>query len=46
MLKAFKIKFTPRRDCEEEAAKCMAEMDLDKDGRVSFAEFVIRWRIS
>lgn len=34
------------RDCEEEAAKCMAEMDLDKDGRVSFAEFVVRWRIS
>jgi len=34
------------RDIEEEAEKCMQEMDLDKDGRVSFAEFLIRWRIS
>ena len=24
----------------------MEEMDLDKDGRVSYAEFVIKWRIS
>jgi len=34
------------RNCEEEAAKCMDEMDLDKDGKVSYAEFVLRWRIS
>ena len=34
------------RNCEEEAEKCMAEMDLDKDGKVSYAEFVIKWRVS
>jgi len=34
------------RNCEEEASKCMDEMDLDKDGRVSYAEFVLRWRVS
>ena len=34
------------RNCEEEARKCMEEMDLDKDGRVSYAEFVLRWRVS
>merc|ERR1712227_132886 len=31
---------------EEEASKCMDEMDLDKDGKVSYAEFVLRWRVS
>jgi Ca2+-binding EF-hand superfamily protein len=34
------------RNCEEEATKYMEEMHLDKDGRVSYAEFVIKWRIS
>merc|ERR1712106_416015 len=34
------------RNCEEEATKCMEEMDLDKDGGVSYAEFVVKWRIS
>merc|ERR1712110_726886 len=34
------------RNCEEEANKCMDEMDLDKDGKVSYAEFVLRWRVS
>ena len=31
---------------EEEAAKCIREMDLDGDGRVSFAEFMVKWRVS
>jgi len=34
------------RNCEEEARKCMDEMDLDRDGKVSYAEFVLRWRVS
>jgi len=34
------------RDTEEEAGKCMEEMDLDKDGKVSYAEFLLKWRIS
>jgi len=31
---------------EEEAAKCLQEMDLDGDGKVSFAEFMVKWKIS
>ncbi len=31
---------------EEEASKCIAEMDLDGDGRVSFAEFMVKWRVT
>jgi len=34
------------KDTEEEAGKCMEEMDLDKDGKVSYAEFLLKWRIS
>jgi len=34
------------RNCEEEARKCMDEMDLDRDGKVSYAEFVLRWRVN
>ncbi len=30
----------------EEAAKCLAEMDLDGDGRVSYAEFMVKWKIT
>ena len=31
---------------EEEASKCLKEMDLDGDGRVSYAEFMVKWRIT
>ena len=31
---------------EEEAAKCLKEMDLDGDGKVSFAEFMVKWKIT
>lgn len=31
---------------EEEAGKCLKEMDLDGDGRVSYAEFMVKWRIT
>lgn len=31
---------------EEEAAKCLQEMDLDGDGKVSFAEFMVKWKIT
>ena len=31
---------------EEEALKCLREMDLDGDGRVSYAEFMVKWRVS
>jgi len=31
---------------EEEANKCLKEMDLDGDGRVSFAEFMVKWKIT
>ena len=30
---------------EEEATKCLNEMDLDGDGRVSYAEFMIKWKL-
>ena len=30
---------------EEEATKCINEMDLDGDGRVSYAEFMIKWKL-
>jgi len=31
---------------EEEANKCLSEMDLDGDGRVSFAEFMVKWKVT
>ncbi len=31
---------------EEEASKCIKEMDLDGDGKVSFAEFMLKWRVT
>ena len=31
---------------EEEANKCLKEMDLDGDGRVSFAEFMVKWKVT
>jgi len=31
---------------EEEATKCLNEMDLDGDGRVSYPEFMLKWRVS
>ena len=31
---------------EEEAAKCLKEMDLDGDGKVSYAEFMVKWRVT
>ena len=31
---------------EEEAVKCIADMDIDGDGKVSYAEFVVKWRTS
>ena len=31
---------------EEEAVKCLREMDLDGDGRVSYAEFMVKWRVT
>lgn len=31
---------------EEEASKCLKEMDLDGDGKVSYAEFMVKWRVS
>ncbi len=31
---------------EEEASKCIKEMDLDGDGKVSFAEFMVKWRVT
>jgi len=33
-------------DKEQEAKRCLEEMDLDRDGRVSFAEFMVRWKIT
>lgn len=31
---------------EEEAGKCLKEMDLDGDGKVSYAEFMVKWKIT
>lgn len=31
---------------EEEASKCIREMDLDGDGKVSYAEFLVKWRVT
>lgn len=31
---------------EEEASKCLKEMDLDGDGKVSYAEFMVKWKIT
>jgi len=31
---------------EEEANKCLSEMDLDGDVRVSFAEFMVKWKVT
>ena len=28
----------------EEARKCIAELDVDKDGRVSYPEFLLVWK--
>ena len=32
------------QDKAEEAAKCIAELDVDKDGRVSYPEFLLVWK--
>ena len=32
------------RDKAAEAKKCLDEMDVDGDGRVSFAEFLLVWK--
>merc|ERR1712223_1982990 len=31
-------------DKMEEAKKCVAELDVDKDGRVSYPEFLLVWK--
>merc|ERR1711936_1180188 len=31
-------------DKMEEARKCIAELDVDKDGRVSYPEFLLVWK--
>lgn len=31
---------------EAEATKCMKDMDLNGDGRVSYAEFMVKWRVT
>lgn len=31
---------------EVEAEKCLKDMDLDGDGRVSYAEFMVKWKIT
>jgi len=31
-------------DKMEEAKKCIAELDVDKDGRVSYPEFLLVWK--
>jgi Ca2+-binding EF-hand superfamily protein len=31
---------------EDEVSKCLKDMDLDGDGRVSYAEFMVKWKIS
>ena len=32
-------------DKEKEALKCLQDIDVDGDGKVSYAEFMIRWKI-
>ena len=39
-----KMGFVSNKD--EEAAKCLKDMDLDGDGRVSYAEFMVKWKIT
>ena len=31
---------------DEEVMKCLRDMDLDGDGRVSYAEFMVKWKIT
>ena len=31
---------------DEEVSKCLKDMDLDGDGRVSYAEFMVKWKIT
>lgn len=31
---------------EDEVTKCLQDMDLDGDGRVSYAEFMVKWKIT
>jgi len=31
---------------EDEVSKCLKDMDLDGDGRVSYAEFMVKWKIT
>jgi len=45
-MKTFLTRMGFIKDIEEEAEKCVADMDLDGDGRVSYAEFVAKWRTS
>ena len=31
-------------ECEEKAAKCFKNLDLNGDGRISYPEFVMGWK--
>ena len=31
---------------DEEVMKCLRDLDLDGDGRVSYAEFMVKWKIT
>lgn len=39
-----KMGFVSNKD--EEVMKCLRDMDLDGDGRVSYAEFMVKWKIT
>lgn len=39
-----KMGFVSNKD--EEVSKCLKDMDLDGDGRVSYAEFMVKWKIT
>ena len=34
-----------RNEKEEEAKKCLADIDVDGDGKVSYPEFLLVWKI-
>ena len=33
-------------DKDDEVTKCLKDMDIDGDGRVSYAEFMVKWKIT
>jgi len=39
-----KMGFVANKD--EEVMKCLRDLDLDGDGRVSYAEFMVKWKIT